>query len=1547
MSDQLPMWESIAVSDWYRASESKDKAELKSLYLRDVAPRVYGQVWQNPQTRSQVVNRVHNFELGPLLEDEQKIITPDTLTMDGIKGVISSPEFAEKDFRTQQNLKSVWFHKLAANDPEFQEMNMEQQQAYYRRLMEAAPSYSSKLYNFAAGPDKSVTGLIIPMNEEALERVEEEDDSFYTGFNKFTSNLITSFLQGSTSLIVGPLRALTGEDSQLAQTVRDIQKENAWWNTVHEGNQFLTGALPSLGGYMAGLMVGPFKGLERGLAGGAYSLGAKGAGRSTGLLKAVGSKVTSKVPDLAYEVAGGATAGLIEGVSAALAEGKDWKTYIPRDLSLGVGFEFMGRYIGMVREIKRYAKEAGVKAENIFRAPFDPSGGQAVNPALAAVFKGNPDAAKLVQEARSVDPNGLLLRHLDKPEGAKIRADVLGYEVEEAPNALRLKKDGNVVKEFTAAQPSTRYLSASHWMDSQHREAFDAWLESGKRKSVSELASTAESIELRQGHFVPVEARRYIINKLDKKGIHLGLTPAGNPRGSAKTRADLATARSNQATDEIIDIVRNQSGKKAAGLLRQRGIILDNDFDVQRAEVLQMKKDLANIMPQEPYIIRNKKTGNQVEYEHYPNVYLEHPDLQQPSVFKHVMAGNPRQIRDSLHYLERTRRNVAAEIKRKATTHEGEVYRYPDNNTIELRMRMPGGKGELSTEVLVHFPTMASAKQALQRGRITTTKGKKRVFDIFSEDQTLQNMLDEFDQTMYKYDPKRARMDYGPFEFVSLMARQNDYYLGVYRGKYILQDGMEESLGKYETFDTLQDVANRLKEVDGRQNLPDFMHGLDIEAAELLEGKITDPLKVDLKQVKRKKNFGLFGPIRYYLQPPQYFLDYMERVDVQVPVRKLDDGSFEYANMFEHFNLSPVRMFNQIQDASRAVNSYSTPRIRYGRELAKGVNAKEGKAIGRYMQAFSTPDEASSLRYSKEFEEFGLKEDVLREMVRDFGSGRANELVRKAEQLNVAFTDMFNTLDMNWSMFQHNYLPRMKTELKKHANLSDRFDIHKLLEIPRTEDRAAFFEMLREADPARFAFEEDPFKLFEEYTHIAARKVHLRPTMKMMGGQLRNIVKQVNDKGVTPNEFRVFIRYMADLFQTVEGVRGQSDEIFDLATANFLEGVSKRVLNITGRKFDLKQKGGLISKLIHLSTGAHLAARPYPVMRNLTQSYITGGTLIGDVWWAEGVDRLTKTPNVLRRMEDLGIVKIEGMPVGVGEQMPGIINAAMKPYKWSDTVNRSIIYMGMEARVDDAIRQFSKGNISMDQFMKKSGATLFGKAQYNELGRIINKAPNNAAGFRAFKDRIARMAVERTQYLYNRFDQPVAFRRNIGRLAGQYTSWPNNFYNFVTRTMLSDSMSVAQKAAFMARLTAATGLTAQAMHEAGLNAQGYMPMNMMMMSAGPYYQLLDDMVTAVSRGDMQAWQRGVRTIVGLVPFSNETRGVWRAIKAFQDGEMYEGILHLMSAPVNYDVFPQRGSALEDITGIQTSLMEAGNKYIDFKSSTTERLDRRGEVLFGD
>jgi hypothetical protein len=1497
---KLPDWNEVAISNWYRRATSQEKQKLKAAWLKEVAPIKYPGFQQSQEITRRVYMDVLNSKDIPIIPGEQNIITDDTLDVNGFTNVEANPEYARRPFEEQQALKDLWFRKLSVFDEEFKELEPDEKEAYYKRLMYRSPEYSGAL-NFLTGSDTN-TGLVSAMDIDNKDAIDWE--KFRTGMTKANSNVISSFLSSFGSLVLGPARWIAGEDSGIANALKDVQKEREWLNYIGKDvAPFVTETVPNVAGYLTGIATGPFMGLEKLFAGTDIAFKA-GQGFTTGaggIIPGIVGKVAPSVPKVVSQTAGGALAGVIQGVAESAAQNKPWHTYLPQDISIGIAAEFFGRYFGAVRQLRRLAKNTGTSKKGIVRGALDIGSGKRLSGEIVDIAKANPNIRELATFVRASDKNGMLQKLSNSDKGIEIKADVIGLKADTSGDNIRLYKNNDLIYEFDGPR-NEQIRNANDYLDVQ--DGWEKYTSTLEGKSVQEIIETSPVIRARTGLYVPQAARDEIASTLRKHNINYGIDARIDPRGD------------NEFLDRAYSIIKSKSVNKAESFFDSLGIRFSDDPASNKQVITNMKSKINEMIPDTAYFVTDTTTGSRVTPDEIPLVHFESPDLQQPFMHQQVFAGTADDIREILDKYRKSYANKSRATTRVANARNMELDRMLDTETLEMKIDVPDGTGNVHN-VILHFPNLKTAQEALTTGKY---KGLPDVAKkLFNDDPQLQKSYNSFIKAFKKSDPQRFKKDFLPFKFVSAQAKQNDMYLGVVNGKYIIQDVLTNTDDiSVRQFDNLNEALDHIRSFDRRQMKQDLVNEVSQTASEVGNpAGIQDPMfQMPYEKIKASRKFTIRDYLPLHIAPEQYVVNRFENMtDIQ--------------RLRSKYGFSPVDAFNDLRDSNRLMSSWENQRMDHIDKLKKGIKKEEGEYLWRYMQAIVTPDEVPTV--SKISREIGLKSDVRKEMIEKFGPARTDELIEQSAELNKYFNELFTFTGMDWNRFEKHYLPHISDEIgKMNINMSSRIDPKRFAQIPDA-DRTMFFELLREVDPRDVLWETDPFKLAETYTRLIGRSMFMRPTMKKIGDTVRKFTKAMRDSGAQSEDVNIMVNYIGRIFEDIDGIHAPSQKIFRYATARSLDNIIEAVNARLGTKFKPKSGVDLTSKVITLATGGQLAARPFPVLRNLTQSLVTGGSLIGDSWWLEGVHRLG--PDSLARMENLGIFKKGYMPVGTGQKMSSgalgtMVSKAMTPFKAADKINRTIVYLGTEARVQSAIDLYTAGKISQKRFKRLSGMTLFGKAEYNSMAKLLNKARNTDEGLKALKDRISRIAVDRSQYLYDSWNQPIAFKSTIGRFFGQYTSWPINFYNLVKERMFSDSLTIPQKIGFLSRLSVNTGAIAVGLHEAGISPNGFYPWNMMTFSGGPYYSMINDLLEGLN-GSQDSYNSFVRTFTSIVPFVYEGEGVLKAMKAFQDGDGYEALLHLISAPIRYDIYPRRKVFTDDL---EKALQNAGKGIIGFKRS---------------
>lgn len=1038
---------------------------------------------------------------------------------------------------------------------------------------------------------------------------------------------------------------------------------------------------------------------------------------------------------------------------------------------------------------------------------------------------------------------------------------------------------------------------------------------------------------------------------------------ASSTTGTVQT----TTAQPHTALTEIDSIYHtlrsSLSVKKKAERLGAMGITFDGDPEMNRAAIKQLMSTLAKQVPDHPVVYANARTMEVLEPHNIPLVAVTSDFIKAPQMASQVLVATPKKMRDVFSTIRQSDINMKTQASKKAKGTSVTIMENFNRNSVEVEFKVPGAEGHLETATL-YFPSISSAKAALVDGQFQSFRGGKRfnanwfieqpeaVWDIMASGKTLPKGLKPQSDSVYEsfkafakenkiQSPKRGAVDFLPYAYASHMADQHGYHLAIYNGKYIIQDIMEgaDSI-KLHNFDTLNDVFQFLQKNRRADAMPPLEGNLSHGALEEVTpgglDKVLD--RVPYAEAKKLSRFTVRDHLRVMLAPAQYVVRHFENLKATDELNKLAMNTLGK-------EFSPTKIFNTVVDSLRGQRAFIMRRQQYLDSLrTKRMKPRQSTLIYEWIEAMDSPDEGITA-YDKALKaRQRSRTQVYEQMVKEFGEPQAQEMRRLGAVFENYFDELFSLTGMNWNSFIKRYVPHIRADLQVGAQGGFQLSYKRFGMVPDT-DKKLMIEMLREGDPRELALETDIFKAAEIYTHLVGRMLYARPMLQEQAGLLRSLMTQMRKSSLDQEEWKIVVDYFSNMINSIEGIRTGMDSQLRYAATRSLEVMMERInkgMNLKGdNAIQIKRALDPIGRLISLSTGAHLAARPFPIFRNLGQS-IVFGSVLGHRWWGEGLTTMLNDPTALTRLKELGVtVGHNVVPAGVGQQMTGgsLISHAMEGYKWSDSVNRGITYFGMKARAERAVQRYAAGKIDAKKFVQESGARLFGRGNYNQLIKMVNtmKVKDLAV---AFPDRIARLAVDHTQFLYDKFAQPSAFRHGVGRLFGQYTSWPINFFSFFKNVVASDSMTIGERAKVVVGMLAATNAIAQGLHEAGINSRNFQPMQMGIMSPGPYYQLMADLVAGVN-GDISSWRAAGRAMFSFVPFGYETEGIIKALSAFNEGEMYEGILHIMSAPPRYDLYPRREVPMDALEDWWNAI---GFKYVQFKNSGNERMERRSDII---
>ncbi len=333
-------------------------------------------------------------------------------------------------------------------------------------------------------------------------------------------------------------------------------------------------------------------------------------------------------------------------------------------------------------------------------------------------------------------------------------------------------------------------------------------------------------------------------------------------------------------------------------------------------------------------------------------------------------------------------------------------------------------------------------------------------------------------------------------------------------------------------------------------------------------------------------------------------------------------------------------------------------------------------------------------------------------------------------------------------------------------------------------------------------YDKDPFTVMLKYLRAGLYKSHMRETMD-------NAIDVLNKMPQNTRDLQQIRRSMVDYLQLARYGAPEAFTSVNAAVENTL-----RMLNLP---LDITTQERIINTYLTLNYGAYLGFRPGLALRNLYQTILTGMPVLGPKYLAYGMKAVfSNKKEAFTRARKAGALLTDHVPVfgddllyaeyraanleasGKGGLLSALSKKAaattklgMKWYTSADTINRGVVFWGMRKRALDAWNKFgSKGE--MDKFWSKSGINFFGPSIKEEFTKILR-----SSGAESAVDWIGARAAEDTQWIYQLGAGPSLFSHGIGRLFGQYGTWPSWYGAYMAQGI--KNLKGLERASFLAK----------------------------------------------------------------------------------------------------------------------------------------------------
>lgn len=249
----------------------------------------------------------------------------------------------------------------------------------------------------------------------------------------------------------------------------------------------------------------------------------------------------------------------------------------------------------------------------------------------------------------------------------------------------------------------------------------------------------------------------------------------------------------------------------------------------------------------------------------------------------------------------------------------------------------------------------------------------------------------------------------------------------------------------------------------------------------------------------------------------------------------------------------------------------------------------------------------------------------------------------------------------------------------------------------------------------------------------------------------------------------------------------------------------------------------VLGRWILFSYAGGLGLRPMVPIRDTLQIMLTTYPMLGGKYLRVGMERAfpalkegaESTPyktaeqyGALMRYSDLSNLYsggYESLQAGgkVTTALTGASEKMLKPLQWSNNSNRLVAFWGHAERTLDALNKWGS-RLTPDtesKLLKDAGMVWLDDSLKNQFLTEIRTAP--ASSYRDISFRVAKELVDVSQWNYRRGASPGVYEYALGRLFGQYGTWPLNYIEYARR--LATKGDAGDRAQALARLVLAHG----------------------------------------------------------------------------------------------------------------------------------------------
>ena len=320
-------------------------------------------------------------------------------------------------------------------------------------------------------------------------------------------------------------------------------------------------------------------------------------------------------------------------------------------------------------------------------------------------------------------------------------------------------------------------------------------------------------------------------------------------------------------------------------------------------------------------------------------------------------------------------------------------------------------------------------------------------------------------------------------------------------------------------------------------------------------------------------------------------------------------------------------------------------------------------------------------------------------------------------------------------------------------------------------------------------------------------------------------------------------------------------------------------------------------------SGSAMAFRPALAVRNMSQlllpmsivGYGRGARAISALYGKDGkknIERALRAQNIPLEGGQVFLGEGEGaLRTKFGRAIKRFQDTGMIPFKWADRVNnRAGTFLMGEMAIKDEAPLLASKKIDWEMFMLKTGLKGMSPVDQGRIKSLLIgvEHPNVDLAAKEF----GKTLVQNTQFIYDGINSPAAFRGTVGRMFGQFGTWPLSFAELAHQNLVaSGSWAYRQKVLgnWAVGKTALLGLGIST----GVDTSTWNFSNPLTFQGGPWYQGFRDLtILGTSQNEFELRQaRGtLNRMVGITgtPWASVLNPAGSAVKDLMQAHAARG-----------------------------------------------------------